>query len=60
MLKDYRVYSRKVPLDDGTYTMDHTAAVYLLDANGRFTGTVDYKEDPATALAKLKRLVGSS
>jgi protein SCO1/2 len=60
MLKDYRVYSRKVPLDDGTYTMDHTAAVYLLDADGKFTGTVDYQEDPATALAKLKRLVGSS
>ena len=59
MLKAYRVYSRKVPLEDGNYTMDHTAAVYLLDQDGMFTGTVDYKEDEATVLAKLKRLVES-
>ncbi|WP_428670034.1 SCO family protein, partial [Roseibium sp.] len=25
MLKAYRVYSKKVPLDDGDYTMDHSA-----------------------------------
>jgi protein SCO1/2 len=60
MLKDYRVYSRKVPLDDGGYSMDHTAAVYLLDSTGHFTGTVDYKEDPAVVMQKLKRLVGIS
>jgi protein SCO1/2 len=57
MLKGYRVYSRKVPSDDGNYIMDHSAAVYLLDKEATFTGTVDYKEDEATALAKLKRLV---
>jgi len=57
MLKAYRVYSKKIPGDGGDYTMDHTAAVYLLDSDGRLTGTLDYQEPEAAALAKLKRLV---
>jgi protein SCO1/2 len=58
MLKEYRVYSKRVPSADGSsYTMDHTAAVYLLDKNGRLSGTLDYQEVEATALAKLKRLI---
>jgi protein SCO1/2 len=60
IIKDYRVYARKVPLDDGGYTMDHTASVYLLDRQGVFTGTLDYHEKTETALAKLKRLIGES
>ncbi|MCX5512409.1 SCO family protein [Kaistia algarum] len=56
MLKEYRVYSKKVG-DGPDYSMDHTAAVYLLDSKGRFTGTVDYQEKDEDALAKLKRLV---
>ena len=60
MLKAYRVYSKKIPGDGGDYTMDHTAAVYLLDSDGRLTGTLDYQEPEAAALAKLKRLVEGS
>ncbi len=60
MTKAYRIYSRKVPLDSGSYIMDHTASIYLLDANGVFSGTIDYKESPDTAVAKLKRLVERS
>ena len=58
MLQEFRVYSRQVG-DGENYTMDHTASVYLLDANAEFVGTLDYQENPDTALAKLKRLVGS-
>ncbi len=32
--KAYRVYFKKVPLDEGGYTMDHTAIVYLMDKDG--------------------------
>jgi protein SCO1 len=60
MIKAYRIYARKVPLDGGGYVMDHTASVYLLDADATFTGTIDYQEAPDTALAKLKRLIESS
>jgi protein SCO1/2 len=60
MLKEYRVYSRKVDGKDGApYTMDHSASVYLLNDKAEFVGTIDYQEKPETALAKLKRLVGA-
>ena len=61
MVKGFRVYYRKVPLDeakpDGDYTMDHTASVFLLDANGRFTGTIAYGENPEVAQQKLANLI---
>jgi protein SCO1/2 len=60
IVKGYRVYARKVPLDSGGYVMDHTATIYLLDSDAEFTGTIDYREDPATALKKLRRLVDTS
>ena len=61
MVKGFRVYYRKVPLDekkpDGDYTMDHTASVFLLDKDGRFTGTIAYGENPETAEQKLANLI---
>ncbi|MDH6233450.1 protein SCO1/2 [Mesorhizobium soli] len=55
--KAYRAYWKKVPTDGGDYTMDHTASVYLMDAEGRFSGVISYQEDPKVRLAKLERLV---
>jgi protein SCO1/2 len=57
MVKDYKIYSRKVPLEDGDYTMDHTASMILQDAKGNFVGTIDAAESSETGLAKLRRLV---
>ena len=34
--KAYRGVYRKVPLEQGGYTMDHTAIIYLMDKQGRF------------------------
>jgi protein SCO1 len=34
--KSYRAIYRKVPLEQGAYTMDHTALIYLMDKQGRF------------------------
>ncbi len=56
--KGYGVYSAKVPQPGGDYTIDHTAAIYLMTARGEFSGTIDAHEHDATALAKLKRLIG--
>ncbi|WP_026330781.1 cytochrome oxidase assembly protein Sco [Agrobacterium sp. 10MFCol1.1] len=60
-LKGYRIYAKKVPVDDkdpnGDYTMDHTASVILLDANGRFSGTIAYGENPDVAEQKLQNLL---
>jgi len=58
--KAYRVYAKKVPLDDGDYTMDHSAAVFLMNKDNKFVGTIAYGEAEDTALAKLKRLIASA
>lgn len=57
MIKAFGIYSKKVALADGDYTMDHTASIILLDDKGAFFGTIAYGESSNTALAKLKRLV---
>mgnify|MGYP001143060700 FL=1 len=54
------VFHEKVPLEGGDYTMDHTASVFLLDRQGRFQGTIAYREDMATALGKLRNLLAKS
>lgn len=57
MMKTYRVYAKRVPLDDGDYTMDHSAAVYLMNEDNKFVGTIAYGEAEENALAKLNRLI---
>lgn len=57
--KAYRVYYKKVPTDDGGYTIDHTASVYLMDKDGQFVGTLSYGEEHQSMLEKLKRLAGN-
>lgn len=61
MLRDFKVYFKKVPLEandpDGDYTMDHTASVFLLHDGGRFKSTIAYGENPDTAIQKLKNLI---
>lgn len=54
--KAFRVYYKRVPVEGGDYTMDHTASVLLMDSKGGFFGTVAYEEAPDVMLAKLKRL----
>ena len=55
--KAFRVFYQKVPTSDGSYTMDHTATVFLFDRAGKFAGTIAFDEDPKLRVAKLKRLV---
>jgi protein SCO1/2 len=53
--KEYRVYYKKVPLDGGDYTMDHTAIVYLMDKDGRFVAPFSLKRKPDVAAAELRK-----
>lgn len=57
MIKNFRIFARKVELEDGDYTMDHTASVILLNRDGGFFGTIAHQENPDTAIAKLRRLI---
>ena len=56
MAKSFGIYWKKVELDGGDYTMDHTASILLLNRGGDFAGTIAYGENPDTAVAKLRRL----
>lgn len=40
--KAYRIYYKQVPVEGGTYTVDHSSAVYLFDAKGRFIEPIAY------------------
>ncbi|PSC06652.1 hypothetical protein SLNSH_02260 [Alsobacter soli] len=53
--KAYRVFSRKVPMEGGEYTMDHTAIVYLMDKNGRFVGGFNLQRPPAESAKDVER-----
>jgi len=53
--KAYRVYYRKVPLDGGDYTMDHTAIVYLMDKDGRFVSPFNMRRTAEAAAADLRK-----
>jgi protein SCO1/2 len=55
MTKAYRVYAKKVPLEGGNYTMDHTAIVYLMDKTGRFVAPFNVKRKPEEAAADLRK-----
>ena len=54
-IKAYRVYAKKVPLEHGDYTMDHTAIVYLMDKNGRFVAPFNLKQTPDAAATELRK-----
>jgi protein SCO1 len=53
--KAYRVYYRKIPLEGGDYTMDHTALVYLMGKDGHFIAPFNVKRPPEAAAADLRK-----
>jgi protein SCO1/2 len=53
--KAYRVYAKKVPTENGDYSMDHTALVYLMDKQGRFVAPFSLKRKPEESAAELRR-----
>lgn len=57
IVKAYKIFVKRVPLDGGGYTIDHSASVFLLDKQGKVVGTIDHKEQEPVALDKLKMLI---
>jgi protein SCO1 len=57
LARQFAAFYEKVATSSG-YTMNHTASVYLFDAQGRFAGTIDIKDQRSNQLAKLQRLIG--
>lgn len=51
----YRVYAKKVPGQNGEYTMDHTAIFYLMDKHGRFDSTFNMNRPAKAGAAELQK-----
>ncbi|CUK18168.1 SCO1/SenC [Ruegeria denitrificans] len=56
---DFRATYEKVPMDDGDYTMNHTASVFLFSPTGEFVSTIDYHEQREFAVPKIRRALKS-
>jgi len=55
--KAYGVYVAKVPQPGGDYTIDHSAAILLMDPTAHLVDAITHDEPQASALDKLRRLV---
>jgi len=57
---DYHIFYKKVPTSDGSYTMDHTATLFLMDKDGHLARTISFDEARDTKISKLKLLLAGS
>ena len=55
--RDFRATYQQVPTGDGDYTMDHTAGVFLFRPDGRLANVIDFHENPALAVPKIRRVL---
>jgi protein SCO1/2 len=57
--KEFSVYYEKIPTSDGSYTMNHTAVVFLMDRHNRFRTIISYDEPLDRYVQKLKELIAT-
>lgn len=56
-MRSYRAFARKVPLEGSdAYVMDHTALVYLMDADGYFLESMNFDLPPEQNAARIRKL----
>ena len=51
----FRATYKKVQTEGGEYTMNHTASVFLFDAEGQLVTMIDYHEPREFAVPKIRR-----
>lgn len=51
----FRASYKRVPIEGGSYTMNHSASVFLFNAAGRFVTMIDYHEPREIAVPKIRR-----
>lgn len=56
----FRAAYKRVDLEAGDYTIDHTTSTYLLNARGEVVDILPYQAGPAEVDAKLRRLLAQS
>ena len=57
LAKSWGIHSKKVSSEGENYLIDHTGLVILLDKNGNFLNTIDYKDDFELSLKVIKSIL---
>ena len=57
VLKSWKIAMSKVPIQDGHYSVDHSAGMYVLDPNGKAKLYLPYATKPDHIAADLKALM---
>lgn len=57
LARAYRAAYRRVPIEGGDYTMDHTTSVYLVDARGEVRDIIAYQSPPERLDAQLREFL---
>lgn len=52
--KEFRVYAKKGPVENGTYAMDHSSVMYLMDPDGKLLSFFDEATTPEDLAKDLK------
>ena len=55
--KAYRVFYAKHPRGDGDYDMDHSAVIYVMNPEGRFTATFTPDSSADSIVQRLQKLI---
>jgi protein SCO1/2 len=55
--RGWKAYHNKILEDDGTYTIVHSAYVYLMDRANRLVGTMGFQDSEEEQVAKLRSLL---
>ena len=58
--RSWKAFHNKIPEDDGTYTIVHSANVYLMDRTNRLVGTMGFQDSDEELVAKLRSLIDGS
>ena len=58
IVRAYRVYYARVPTKE-SYTINHTATMFLMDAQGRLAKTLAFGEDESTRLKKVRDVIAA-
>lgn len=58
LISDWKIYAARVPLEDGGYTMDHSAFLYLRDPEGRLMAVYPHEETPDALLQAVSAQLG--
>jgi protein SCO1 len=58
--KAWKAFHNKIPEDGGSYTVVHSAYVYLMDVDNRCIGTMGFQDSEEGQLEKMRKLARSA